>query len=123
MKPESLRRGIKTVSIHTKRTKVPMSDAVSDQTTSKGMINCLAGPCRLARYETRVTSDNEPDYIILWCAHQGEAVIDMKACPDGKWKKTASGYPVKIDPAAIHNRTIQINPYEQNRSNRTAHIS
>ena len=120
MKPESLRRGIKTVSIHTKRTKVPMSDGVRDQTTSKGMINCLAGPCRLARYETRVTSDNEPDYIILWCAHQGEAVIDMKACPDGKWKKTDSGYPVKTDPGVIRN---QMCPYEQNRSNRTAHIS
>ena len=96
--------------------------AESNKAASKGEVNCLAGPCRLVRYETRVTYDNEPDYIVLWCSLQGNAVIDMKECPDGKWKKTISGFPVKTGPREVHQSNNQIASHEQNRNNGTAHI-
>jgi hypothetical protein len=106
----------------TKRKNVPMIYAASNKATSNEETNCLAGPCRLVRHETQITYDNEPDYIVLWCSLKSKAVIDMKECPDGKWKKTASGYPIKTDPQESHNRNNQIESHEQNRSNRTAHI-
>jgi len=63
----------------------PYARASTKRTQNK----CLGKECEFSGYKTM---DNE--CLFLWCGQQEVAVIDLNACPEGKWMKDEKGFPI-----------------------------